>query len=422
MNHRLQVIVFVIYSLIVAAVLTRNGNLLLMALPFLMYLGMAILQLPGEVRLQASRTFNNANPNVPTPVEVKVTLENAGSETVYLHLSDSARPDLQIMSGYLDERLALPAREETSINYSFQPQRGEYIWDTVQVCVSDPLGLIEQPCQIPAPGKVFTYPEAKKFKHIPLKPEPMLQAAGPFLSRSGGAGIDFFGVREFRPGDPINQIHWRLTARHPQSLFTKELEREEIADIGLILDARTITELSNGKELLFEHSIRATASLAKVFLREGNRVGMLIFGSGLTCVFPGSGKRQLQKILQNLARAKIGSNASLNLFSYLPVRMFPSHSSIVVISPVGMRDLQAFRRLKAFGYQVLLISPNPVSYGLESERDDRAYLLAARAAHVERQIQLSNLEQLGVEVIDWQVDQPLPTIIHTALRKRKVSW
>lgn len=319
MKHRFLVILCVIYSLMVIAVVTRNGGLLLLAIPFLTYLGTAILQLPGEVRLQASRSFNNANPFATTPVEVNVSLENTG------------------------------------------PERG-------------------------------------------------------------GAGTDFFGVREFRTGDPINQIHWRLTARHPQSFFTKELEREEIADIGLILDARTITELSNGKETLFEHSIKATASLAKVFLREGNRVGMLIFGSGITCVFPGGGKQQLQIIFQNLTRATTGSNASLNLFTYLPVRMFPSRSYIIVISPVELRDLSAFKRLRAFGYHVLLVSPDPVSYGVESARSEREYLLAARAARLERQILLSQLKQLGIDVVDWQVDQPLSKIIHAALRKRKTRW
>lgn len=422
MKHRFLVILCVIYSLMVIAVVTRNGDLLLLAIPFLTYLGTAILRLPREVRLQASRSFNNANPFTPTAIEVKVTLENTGPETLHLHLADFVEPGMQILSGSYDTRLALPASKKASMCYSFQARRGEYVWDAIQVTVSDPLGLIERSYEIPADGKVFTYPEIKKFKHIPLNPTRMLQTAGPYLSQRGGAGTDFLGVREFRTGDPINQIHWRLTARHPQSFFTKELEREEIADIGLILDARTITELSNGKETLFEHSIKATASLAKVFLREGNRVGMLIFGSGITCVFPGGGKKQLQIILQNLTRTTTGSNASLNLFSYLPVRMFPSRSYVIVISPVGLRDLPAFKRLRAFGYQVLLVSPDPVSYGVESARSEREYLLAARAARLERQIQLSQLKKLGVDVVDWQVDQPLSKIIHAALRKRKTRW
>ncbi|MCL7455525.1 MAG: DUF58 domain-containing protein [Anaerolineae bacterium] len=39
-------------------------------------------------------------------------------------------------------------------------------------------------------------------------------------ARAGPAPI--FGVREYQAGDPRRWINWRVSARHPRSLFTNE--------------------------------------------------------------------------------------------------------------------------------------------------------------------------------------------------------
>jgi len=96
-----------------------------------------------------------------------------------------------------------------------------------------------------------------------------------------------------------------LTARHPRQFFTKEFEQEEIAEIGLILDARQSTDLRIGEESLFEHCVGATASLAEMFLHQGHRVSLLVFGEMMLKAFPGYGKTQLQRIMGCLSKAKV---------------------------------------------------------------------------------------------------------------------
>ena len=59
--------------------------------------------------------------------------------------------------------------------------------------------------------------------------------------------------------------------------------------------------------------------------------------------------------------------------------------------------------LETSGYQVLLVSPDPVHFG----RRDAHHPLALRAARLERKALLWRLREIGVQVIDWQVDQPL---------------
>ena len=227
---------------------------------------------------------------------------------------------------------------------------------------------------MPAEAKIQIHPELNKFRPFPLRSQRTLHSAGSIPARQGGSGTDFWGVREYQPGDPLRRLDWRLTARHPHKFFTKEFEQEEIADIGLILDARQKTNLQIGEDSLFEHAARATASLAEMFLRQGNRVSLLVYQRHYASVFPGYGKLQLNRILHTLARITPESDSSFNSLHFLPTHMFSSHSLIVMISPLLAGDWQLFRRLRAYGYQVLLISPDPLDYArpiLPTDRDSQ---------------------------------------------------
>jgi uncharacterized protein (DUF58 family) len=221
-------------------------------------------------------------------------------------------------------------------------------------------------------------------------------------------------VREYQLGDPLRSVNWRVTARHEDSLFANEFEQERIADIGIILDARQQTEVQNSSGILFEFSVRATAALADVFLRDGNRVGLLVYGRGMDRTFPGTGKVQRERIMRALARARTGSNMALENLEYLPTRFFPAKSEVILVSPLAQSDLAVLTRLRALGYSVLVVSPDPVNFEALTLGHDKIIDLAFRLARIERVLLLRNLQRMGIQVIDWQVDQPINRAIQVA--------
>jgi uncharacterized protein (DUF58 family) len=105
----------------------------------------------------------------------------------------------------------------------------------------------------------------------------------------------------------------------------------------------------------------------------------------------------------------------LTYLGYMPARLFPSRATMVVFSPLGSQDMDAYSRLRATGHDVLLVSPDPIGYA-SGEGPNRAHELARRAARVERAVQLKQLARLGVKVIDWQTNQPLDLIVCRAAR------
>ena len=165
------------------------------------------------------------------------------------------------------------------------------------------------------------------------------------------------------------------------------------------------------EEALFEYSVSVVATLAKNFLRSGNRVSLLVFGEFVLTAFPGYGKQQLDLLLWNLARANLGGSLPFTSLEHFPVKLFPTRSLLVILSTVDARDQEAYARLRAFGYEVLLISPDPVDFTVQRLPQTQTNALASRAARVERVIQLKRLLKLGVKVIDWQVDRPLEPFV-----------
>ena len=422
MNKALILLV-IIFSLLLAALLTRNADLIWLALLCCAYLGLGFLQSPSthEVKLSATRSVEKNTTDVPATIDVSVDLTNQGTALVQLILSDPVQFGMSITEGQATQTALLQAGETAVFKYTFQSERGNFEWKTIHAKLRDSFGLIETELDLPAEAKIQVRPELNKFRPFPLRSQRTLHSAGSIPARLGGSGTDFWGVREYHLGDPLRRLDWRLTARHPHKFFTKEFEQEEIADVGLILDARQKANLQIGEDSLFEHTARATASLAEMFLRQGNRVSLLVHQRHYTTVFPGYGKLQLNRVLHTLAQITPESDSSLNSLNFLPIRMFASHSLIVIISPLMSGDALFFRRLRAYGYQVLLISPDPLAYAQPILATDRDSQLATRFTRLERQIEINQITQLWIPVIDWEVNQPLAPLVRNALRSARIQ-
>ena len=418
MNNKSLTIGLIVFLLFIVALITRNGDIAWMILPFLAYLGVGILHTPNLEKLsfRTKRTLEQTRANGILSIIVNLAIQNKAEETVNLHIQETALPGMKITDGELGQWVTLRPGESTELNYSFTSARGDFSWQHIHTTVIDPLGLIETLLLLPGEAMIQVRPQIKRFKPISLRPRNTVHAPGSIPARRGGSGTDFFGVREYHPGDSLRTINWRLAARHPRKFFTKEFEQEEIAEIGLILDARQKTDMLTGEDSLFEHSVGAIASLAEMFLRQGHRVSLLVFGERIINIFPGYGKTQLHRIMTCLSQVKVetASHEFAN-FSYLPIRMFPNRALMIIVSSVTSTDRSFFQRLCAHGYQACLISPDPLDFANPALNQDKASQLAIRAAHLERNLRLNDIARLQIPVIDWQVNQPLFPLVRNAL-------
>lgn len=414
-SNRFILLGLLAYGFFLIGLLTLNGALVAMALPIVVFLAAAYFLTPGTPQFRLRRSFSERYVIPGKPVEVTLYIANLGAEPVEALIVDQLPADLELLNGQTRLLTLIAAGEETQLTYTVRGKRGGFYFRPVILTVYDHLGLFSRRLVLDAPGQILVKPDVSRLRPLAIRPPRTHGFTGAIPGRQGGSGTSFFGVREYQIGDQLRRINWKSTARHENAMYTNEFERERIADVGLILDARQITDIAAPQGSLFEYGVAATAALADMFLESGNRVGLLIYGRGQEMTFPGYGKVQREKILRALAQAATGDNLALESFTYIPTRLFPPRSQLILISPLVQEDLPVLSRLRSYGYQLLVVSPNPVTYEASAFGFDQTQPLAVRIAALERQVLLRRLQRAGILVVDWSVDQPFGQALFTAI-------
>jgi uncharacterized protein (DUF58 family) len=130
---------------------------------------------------------------------------------------------------------------------------------------------------------------------------------------------------------------------------------------------------------------------------------------------------QRERILQALSRAQPGDSQVFAALEHIPTGLFPPESQIVVVSPLLDDDVLPLRRLRAQGYQVMVISPDPIELELSYLGGSPDVQMAARVVSLERVLLLQKLRAAGVQVLDWNVNQPLDLAVQNSLG-RPPGW
>ena len=410
MTNRVLLLAFLAFGLLIIGLGALNGSIIALALPLCLYLGAAVYFNPGAPQISADRWLSTEGIFPGTPVEVRLTVRNEGQSVSEIDIHDILPAGLEVLEGETEAFVTLAAGEEITLEYTVLGERGDYRFTGVNITVREPFGLFESSLVAQASHRLLVRPRPAHLKPMRIRPAQTRGFAGPIPSRQGGHGTDFFVVREYQPGDPLRRVNWKVAAHGENDLFTNVFEQERVADIGIILDAREQSYGDFPNHPLFESAVQATASLAEGFLMDGNRVGLLIYGGGIESAFPGTGKIQRQRILHTLARARTGRNFALETLRYLPTRFFPSHSQIVLVSPLVQADIEILIGLRALGYSVLVLSPDIIHFDAGKVEPLSHGSYALRLALAERSLMLQKVRRAGVQVIDWNTEIPIEQI------------
>ena len=105
----------------------------------------------------------------------------------------------------------------------------------------------------------------------------------------------------------------------------------------------------------------------------------------------------------------------------LPIRRFPARSQVVMTNPLLRDDISIFTRLKKCGFEILVISPDPIDFEkkMVTSSDNPGILrdiqVAARIAELERKLRIRKLRKMGIRIVNWQIDTSLDRAIHSTM-------
>ena len=282
-------------------------------------------------------------------------------------------------------------------------------------------GLFATPVVITHASAVRVLPPARVV-HVPELPARSTGQVGAHRTRRPGDGSELLDVREFRPGDRIRRINWRVSARRGV-LHVRHTAIDADADLVICLDTRhdlavdvaTWHERPTGTDPAGRSlgiAIEAASVLAASYLRLGDRVGLVDLAVPYRGVRPGTGVRQLMRIRWHLAGTVPEPLLRRRLFDEGSV---PTGATVVVLSPYLDAQIDPLvATLTRSHRDVLAIDVLPAPLRMPA---DRAELAAARLVLAEREERLAALARRGVLVSRWD-----PALIGVLMRRRQRAW
>ena len=328
-------------------------------------------------------------------VAVDVTAEGAGECSVHwrLHPGREIAPVGAPVGG--------TAADGPRARFVVTPERwGRRHIGTLDVTLRDRWRLAEGHATIALP-RLDCYPApAQQRTRVVLRRLP--NRLGEHPARTSGEGIEFFGVREYVPGDRQRSINWPASTRRGR-LQVNTFAAERSQDVVLLVDATS--DVGEPGSSALDLALRGAGAAARAYLEARDRVGVVTSQwGGARWLAPGLGRRQVYRIIDSM----LASDASWvhgSGFARLPRAALPPGALVVVFSPLlDERFVESLRDMRERGFTMLVVDVLNAGPPARRHSADR---MARRIWRMEQEAIRFSLRELGVPVVPWDGEESL---------------
>jgi uncharacterized protein (DUF58 family) len=396
-------------------VVTGRADLVVIAVPLIVAL-VAGRRLAAPPTLQIDHEVSTDRVVEDERVTVTVTIR-APAPVPLVELLESLPSQVQLERGQNHAFFTLGAGEEVRWEFTVRcAGRQRLRLAGPHVRLWGPLGLAAAEMRYRAPHTVSVYPRLTPIRHPP-SPVRTQTYVGNHVSPAQGEGIEPGDIRPFAPGDQVRHVNWRATLRHG-ALHVTQHHRERNADVVLLLD--TLSEVGPAGATVVDVAVRGAADLAAAYLDRKDRVGLIEYGGQLRWVRPGSGRAQLQRLLDTLLDASVVFTYVTRDVDLIPPRILPPQALVLALSPLlDPRFVRAATDLAARGFDIVVIAVSPVVPARAAMPRGPVADLAARLWALERRGQLDEHRRRGLTIVDWNGVDPLDAALAALRRPRR---
>ncbi|MHA6513798.1 DUF58 domain-containing protein [Tessaracoccus sp. Z1128] len=311
-----------------------------------------------------------------------------------------------------DSGTALDAVVPEGVRVAVQPERwGRYDVGPGTVAVTDLSGSWRASTALPR-AQVTVRPASSTLEGGSGVAHP-IGIVGMHRSRHRGDGSDLADVREFRPGDRLRRINWRVTSRlgkvHVNSTLT-----ERDTDVLIVADTLLdVVPAAPEEPTSLDATVRAIAAISRHYVGFGDRVAIHDLGRRIGHVRSGTGPRQARVVLNQLSRA----NRSVPDWDMLrPVGTVTSGMLVFFCSPLLERESQdELVRLRRLGAEVIGVDTLPEGIGrfedIASFRRDTFLGESWMIRRMERDDAIERLRTIGIPVTPWRGTSSLASVL-----------
>jgi len=330
--------------------------------------GVKINRLPRSLRAQVGRTY-----------EEIISISNSSRITkLWLELRDQSQ-----LPGHRASSVSINLGSHQSKEWLVRTictRRGRFRIGPIALHSSDPFGFFPQRKEFKQEFHIIVLPKTEPIRDFPL-PSGRLPGGDALRQRTHQVTPNASGIRDYAPGDSLNRIHWRSTARL-RRLIAKEFEFDPQAEVWIILDGEgdvhygrleerspdLVSRLVHGDFDLpcstEEYAVAIAASLTMHLAERDRAVGFVSHGRARHVLQSDRGEAQLFHILESLAVLEAKGNFSVKELLKIEGPRIPRGASVVVITPsIEPSAISAVHELKRSGLSPVLVLLNSQSFG-----------------------------------------------------------
>jgi uncharacterized protein (DUF58 family) len=385
----------------------------------LWYVGYASLTGMAAPQLAIERSIDGDATAPGEHVSVELAITNDGEEPIAdCRVIDGVPDSLAVADGNACGCHVIDPGETVTTSYAISARRGEYQFDEPTVRCRNLTGTVVAAPEVEVSG------DTELDCELPVEDVPLTEETVPRTGRvradEGGAGTEFFQVREYQRGDPMNAIDWRRYAKTDE-LTTVDYREERAATVVIVVDARdeTFVSATETAPAAITLSTYAAERSFDALAETGHSVGLIPIMIGETqLVGPGTGDAITHEAHEELDRIRekeprwvsLRSRGQESLAEQTTSRLserLPGEAQVLLFTPALDSFVETVSQgLSIRDYGVTVVSPD-VTIG---ETPAQQVMAASRRSRLNR------LRQAGVSAIDWERSRPLPLVLGEALQ------
>ena len=231
-------------------------------------------------------------------------------------------------------------------------RRGVLHFEGMAIGRADPFGLFRSFASVTARENLLVLPRRYALPLIALPGSRKYQVGGVSQASSVGDSEEFIGLRDYRPGDPLQRVHWKSYARVGRPVV-KEYQDEFFERHALVLD----TFGEQRASAAFEEAVSVAASFAYTLNTQECLLDLLFVGDAPCTYTAGRGQLQPAALLEALAGAQLRPDSGFEtLRGALMARRALLTSAIVVLIGWDEQRRQLVQELRVLGVPLLVMA------------------------------------------------------------------
>ncbi len=259
---------------------------------------------------------------------------------------------VELDEGTLPVSLHLGRDDERELDVVIRAGWGSWTVGDVRLRARDRFGLFSWEARVDRAQPLRVYPRPEQLRRL-VAPAHTQAAVGGELATIRAEGLEFADTRPFVPGDRLRSVNWRASARLGD-LVVNERHPERNADVVLFLDS--FTDAGRDGRGILGQAVRAAATLAELYLRRRDRVGLVAFGGTLRWLEPGGGLVQHYRLVDALLETRVRFSYAWKDVNVIPARTLPPRALVIAVTPLlDPRAVTALIDLRARGFDLVVV-------------------------------------------------------------------